>query len=121
MGSRATAEASLMDLVVQEIRGRGDGLFILDSRTTPYSVVPQRARRAGVPHAANNLFLDASDEYGSVASIQARRVASIAKRRGSAIAIGHVRRDTIDAVKGSLESWRREGIRLVPLADLMHR
>jgi len=121
MGSRATAEASLMDLVLDELRRRDPSLFMLDSRTTPYSVVPQRAVFAGVPCAANNIFLDASDEDGTVAGIQARRVATIAKRRGQAIAIGHVRRDTIDAVKASLESWRRDGIELVPLKDLMHR
>jgi uncharacterized protein len=121
MGSRATAEASLMDLVLGELRRRDPSLYMLDSRTTPYSVVPQRAVFAGVPHAANNIFLDGSDENGVAAGIQARCVASIAKRRGQAIAIGHVRRDTIDAVKGALEGWRRDGIELVPLKDLMHR
>lgn len=121
MGSRATSDASLMDLVLGELRRRDSSLFMLDSRTTPYSVVPQRAVFAGVPYASNNIFLDASDEDGTVAGIQARRVASIAKRRGRAIAIGHVRRDTIDAVKASIEEWRRDGIELVPLKDLMHR
>jgi len=121
MGSRATAEPGLMDLVMEEVRGHDSSLFVLDSRTTPYSVVADRARRAGVRHAENNLFLDGSDEYGTIAGIQAARVASIARRRGQAIAIGHVRRDTVDAVRDAVDDWKREGIRLVPLSDLMHR
>lgn len=121
MGSRATAEPGLMDLVMQEVRGHDPALFVLDSRTTPYSVVGDRARLAGVRHAENNLFLDGSDEYGTVAGIQAERVATIARRRGQAIAIGHVRHETVDAVRDALASWKRDGIRLVPLSDLMHR
>lgn len=121
MGSRATSETGLMDLVMQEVHRHDSSLFVLDSRTTPYSVVGERARHAGVRHAENNLFLDGSDEYGTVAGIQAERVAEIAKRHGQAIAIGHVRRETVDAVRGAVAGWKRDGIRLVPLSDLMHR
>lgn len=121
MGSRATTEAALMDLLLEELRTRDRSLFVLDSRTTPYSVLTDRARRVGVRCAANNVFLDANDEDGTVPEVQVDRVASIARRYGHAIAIGHVRRDTVDAVKLALEEWQRDGIQLVPLSDLMHR
>jgi hypothetical protein len=121
MGSRATEDPELVDLVLGELRARDRALFFLDSRTSPYSVVTRRARQFGVTTAANNVFLDTNDEDGVVATDQTRRVAAIARRQGSAIAIGHVRPETVEAVRAALPVWREAGIRLVPLSDLMHR
>jgi polysaccharide deacetylase 2 family uncharacterized protein YibQ len=121
MGSRVTADAELVDLVLGEIRGRDRKLFFLDSMTTPYSVVGKRARQAGVPSLSNNLFLDAGEEGEKLAFQRAERLSGIARRRGHAIAIGHVRRETISAIRHAIPEWQEEGIELVRLSDLMHR
>ncbi|MEZ5063296.1 MAG: divergent polysaccharide deacetylase family protein [bacterium] len=121
MGSRVTSDESLMDLCLSVIRSHDPDLFFLDSRTTPYSVVPARARRHGVRTLTNNLFLDGGDEGQRLAGVRASRLASIARRKGSAIAIGHVHPETVEAVREAIEEWERQGIRLVPLSDLMHR
>lgn len=118
MGSRATATSEVMDLVFQEMRRRGGGLFFLDSRTTPYSVVPERARRAGVAWLCNNLFLDGGDEDPALPSVQTERLEEIARRRGRAIAIGHVRPRTVAAVRDAVRRWESEGIELVCLSQL---
>jgi polysaccharide deacetylase 2 family uncharacterized protein YibQ len=121
MGSRVTADAGVVDVILGEIRARDRGLFFLDSRTTPYSVVPSRAARAGIPCLASNLFLDGGDEGDRKVAVRADRLARIAERRGRAIAIGHVRPSTVEAVRAAVEDWQARGIRLVALSDLMHR
>lgn len=119
MGSRATADPAVMETVLREVRDRDHCLYFLDSSTTPHSVAGESARVLGVPCLRNNLFLDGG---GSVAAVgQTRLLADIALERGHAIAIGHVRRDTLDAVRAAIPLWRAAGIRLVALSDLMHR
>ena len=121
MGSRATASPEVVDLVLAEMKRRDRSLFFLDSRTTPFSVVPERARRAGVPVLCNNLFLDGGDEEPALPAVQTERLESIARRRGQAIGIGHVRPATVAAVREAVERWRAEGFRLVRLSDLKQR
>ncbi len=118
MGSRATADADVMDLVLGEIRARGRGVFFLDSRTTPSSVVGSRARAAGVRTVANDLFLDGTDEAEVVPSVQTGQLEAIALRHGRAVGIGHVREETVAAVQEALPRWRALGIRLVPVSGL---
>jgi polysaccharide deacetylase 2 family uncharacterized protein YibQ len=118
MGSRATASADVMDLVLSQVRARGRGLFFLDSATTPFSVVPERARAAGVRVVSNNLFLDGSDEAGVLATVQTERLLAIARRRGHAIGIGHVRQETVAAVETAVARWQADGVRLVHVSEL---
>ncbi len=121
MGSRYTTRSDCVELVLRELRDRDDDLFFLDSRTTPYSVVGEEARRLGVPYLTNNLFLDGADENAPLPSAQTDRLLRIARRRGRAVGIGHVREETVRAVQMAVEEWETEGIRLVGLSDLMHR
>jgi hypothetical protein len=121
MGSRFTSQPELMELVLGEIRRKGGGLFFLDSSTTPYSVVGSAARSQGLAHLRNNVFLDGGDEGPESARVRTDRVAEIARREGQAVAIGHVHRETVDAVAAAIERWHHEGIRLVGVSELMHR
>lgn len=121
MGSRATAVAEVVDLVLAGMKRRDPSLFFFDSRTTPFSVVPERARHAGVPFLCNNLFLDGGDEESELPAVQTEHLAAIARRRGHAIGIGHVRPATVAAVRAAIEAWHVEGIRLVRLSDLSRR
>jgi len=121
MGSRFTARPDLMEPVLEEIRRRGEDLFFLDSRTTGFSAVREAARQAGVPYVSNNLFLDGGDEGPRLARVRTDRVADIARQQGYAVAIGHVHPETVAAVREAIVAWRGEGIRLVPLSDLLHR
>jgi hypothetical protein len=121
MGSRFTAEPELMELVLGEIRRQGSGLFFLDSSTTPRSAVGRAARRAGLPALRNNVFLDGGGEGGGPAALRIEEVAAIARREGKAVAIGHVRPETVEAVRQAIGRWRAEGIRLVGVSELAHR
>jgi len=121
MGSRATADAAMMELVLREVRDRDHCLFFLDSRTTPHSIVSDQARVLGVPCLTNNLFLEGIDPATQAPLVKTRILADIAHERGQAVAIGHLHRETVDAVKAAIPIWRASGIRLVVLSDLMHR
>jgi polysaccharide deacetylase 2 family uncharacterized protein YibQ len=122
MGSRVTADPALMALVMEEMRMRsrtsGRELFFLDSRTTPLSVVPREARRAGVRVLVNNLFLDGPRGANVDSRAQAVRLEEIAWRRGTAIAIGHVGGDTVEAVLEAAKRWKSVGIEMVTLSQL---
>lgn len=120
MGSRFSADAASVEWLLREVRGRDRSLFFLDSKTTPYSVIPESAREVGVPCLSNNLFLDGVEPGVVQPAVQTGRLTRIAERRGQAIGIGHVRRETVDAVRAAIPRWEAAGIRLVALSDLMH-
>ncbi len=122
MGSRATAEPAVMELVMEQVRGRsremGRELFFLDSRTTPFSVVPREARRAGVRVLVNNLFLDGPRGSEVDPHEQSERLGQIARRRGTAIGIGHVGDETVEALQEAAQRWKNAGIEMVTLSQL---
>ncbi len=59
MGSKATADAAFMDVLLDALGRRG--LFFVDSRTTVLTVAASEAERLGVPYLARKVFLDAVD------------------------------------------------------------
>ncbi|MAF26272.1 MAG: hypothetical protein CME07_00220, partial [Gemmatimonadetes bacterium] len=118
MGSRATADPELMDVLFGEIRRKDRGLFFLDSRTTPYSVAVASGRRTGLSVINNNLFLDGTDEGEPGPRVLTGRLAAIAQRTGRAVGIGHVRRETVNAVREAIPKWREERVELVLLSEL---
>ncbi len=116
MGSKATQDERVMSRVLSAVQSRG--LFFLDSKTMPDTVVGTVAHRLAVPHAARSgEFLD----DGGVT----RRARSIllalgreAVREGSAIAIGHPHPGTARAIAQALPELKAMGVRIVPVSDL---
>ncbi len=119
MGSRLTEDPVAMRVVLAELGARG--LLFVDSRTTAKTVAPGIARELGVPFAARDVFLDDDPSPASVLA-EMRRVEGIARRKGSAIAIGHPRDATLDALEGWLRGLARRGFVLVPVSAIVrHR
>ncbi len=119
MGSRFTEDAASMRVVLEELGARG--LLFVDSRTTARTVGPGIARELGVPFAARDVFLDDDPSPASVVA-ELRRVETVARRKGSAIAIGHPRDATLDALEGWLWGLGRRGFALVPVSAIVrHR
>lgn len=118
MGSRFTADARGMAVVMDELRQRG--LMFLDSRTSGSSVGARMAREAGVPVLERNVFLDNINDLKEVLR-RLDETERLARRRGYAIAIGHPR----DATIAALDAWMPEaagrGIALVPVSAILHR
>lgn len=118
-GSKGSADRRVMQDVIGVLAKHGD-LFFIDSMTSPDSVGARVAQANGVPTAARDVFLDnKADE--SYTEGQLREAVAIAKRTGSAIAIGHPRPTTLAAVKAMIPEFQTDGIQLVLASDLVTR
>ncbi len=117
MGSLLTRHPGHMGWLMEEISTRG-GLFFVDSYTTPRSVALRIARERGLPAARRDVFLDDEIEPGAIAAAF-ERLKSIARRRGSALGIGHPHRETLDFLERALPSLSAEGYEIVPVIRVL--
>ena len=113
MGSRFTAAEPGMAAVMAELKVRG--LLFLDSRTSGSSVGARLAVAAKVPFAVRNVFLDNENEIEAVRARLAETEA-LAARHGLAIAIGHPRDATLEALPAWIDSILAKGFQLVPVS-----
>ncbi|SDG44114.1 divergent polysaccharide deacetylase family protein [Roseospirillum parvum] len=118
MGSRFTAQADPMRVVLSEVRRRG--LLWLDSRTTADSVAGEQARHLGLPLAVRDVFLD-HRAGRDVVRRQLAHLARIAHAHGYAVAIGHPRDDTIAELAPWIDSLPGKGLQLVPISAIVAR
>ncbi|MBE3583495.1 MAG: divergent polysaccharide deacetylase family protein [Limnochordaceae bacterium] len=115
-GSRATADSRVMRAVLQVAKEQG--LFFLDSRTGPHSVVTRVAQQLGVPTVENALFIDNVDSVYSIMA-RLRQGAELARKHGQAVVIGHVHKATAQALHLMLPTLAQEGIQLVHVSELL--
>lgn len=119
MGSRFTASAEGMALVMAELKARG--LLFLDSLTAGNSVAAQQAARRGVPYAVRDVFLD--NEPGDPVAIrhQLSILEETARTRGYAIGIGHPHDGTVAALAEWIPAMRARGFVLVPVSAIVQQ
>jgi polysaccharide deacetylase 2 family uncharacterized protein YibQ len=113
MGSVATRDVALMDIMARETKAR-DMLF-LDSVTIPHSVALARAEVAGVPAAARDVFIDHMADPAVIRG-QLAEIESFARHYGYVIAIGHPRPHTLDALELWLPTLAAKGFVLWPIS-----
>jgi polysaccharide deacetylase 2 family uncharacterized protein YibQ len=116
MGSRLTEDPEKMKIILSELKRRG--LFFLDSRTTPQTVVLQTAESIGLKAMERTLFLDHSSGEGDVKH-ELERLIEISLSKGKAIGIGHPHPSTIKALKEIIPKIQERGIDIVPLSAVM--
>jgi len=116
MGSKFTGYGPGMAAVMVELRARG--LLWLDSRTTPGSVGPALAREYDVPHVERDVFLDDNPALAAVKR-QLAELEATARRHGAAVAIGHPKDNTLDALAAWLPTLSERGFVLVPLTQIV--
>ena len=116
MGSKLTSDAAALAPVMAALKARG--LLFLDSRTSGQSQGLAVARRYGVPAVERNIFID-----HDVSPIAVRtalvRAEDLARRNGFAIAIGHPKDVTLDALEEWLPDVQQRGFALVPLTAIV--
>jgi polysaccharide deacetylase 2 family uncharacterized protein YibQ len=105
-----------MAVVIGELRARG--LLWLDSRTAGGSVGSAIARAYDVPHVDRDVFLDNNPALAAVQH-QLADLESVARRRGWAVAIGHPKDGTLDALSAWLPRLAERGFVLVPLSHIV--
>lgn len=120
MGSRATADARLMDAVLGSVAAlsRRHPLYFLDSRTTPRTVALEAARRRGVRCAERDVFLDNEPDAAAIRG-QVDRLVAEAASQGQAVAIGHLKPETLAVLEATLPALDGREVRFVFLGDLV--
>jgi polysaccharide deacetylase 2 family uncharacterized protein YibQ len=116
MGSLFTADRPGMQIVLGELKRRG--LLFLDSRTGPHSVGGEISRGLHLPYAERDVFLDNDLTAASVLR-QLSEVERIARARGHAVAIGHPRDGTIEALAKWIPEAKARGFVLVPISTIV--
>ena len=118
MGSRFTRDEGAMTILLRELKDRG--LAFLDSRTTDASVGSVVAAQIRVPFAVRDVFLDHEIDTTEIMN-QLSRLEELARRNGSAIAIGHPHKATLDVLESWLPSLAERGLVLVPVSAIIKR
>ncbi len=116
MGSKATADERLMRVVLEAMDERG--LFFLDSRTSAKSVAGSLAASMGIRGGVRNIFLDNTRDRDYIRG-QVDELVRMARRTGSAIAIGHPYTETLDVLEEMLPQLIKNGVEVVRLSDLI--
>ena len=77
-----------------------ENIRFIDSRTTAKTAVPAVMKAYGMPYVARDVFLDHDPDVDAVKK-QIKRAIAIARKHGSAIAIGHPHKKTLQALRES--------------------
>jgi polysaccharide deacetylase 2 family uncharacterized protein YibQ len=116
MGSEFTEQEEQMTTVLQVLKK--NNLFFIDSITSPESAGIMVAQKLGVKSARRNVFLDNEQERGYILG-QLNQAVKQARKNGSAIAICHPHPATISALATALPDLAGQGVRLVPVSQLI--
>ncbi|WOD06060.1 divergent polysaccharide deacetylase family protein [Marinomonas sp. GJ51-6] len=116
MGSLLTTKAESMTWVMEVLQGRS--LFFIDSLTSPKSVAEKIAKEHGLKTVTRDVFLDNIRTEQAIDK-QFSRLIKLARRHGSALAIGHPYPETTSYLKKRLESLEQDGVVLVPLSRIL--
>ncbi len=114
MGSRATSDRRVVRAVLDVCRE--ENLFFIDSMTSSRSVVGDVAREEGMPCLSNDMFIDNRDEETRA---NMEKLLAIAARRGRALAIMHVRKDSLDDLRWFIGRAKREGVGFVSVSRMV--
>jgi uncharacterized protein len=118
MGSRFTEYRKGMAVVIEQMKAAD--LFFLDSLTTGRSVAFDEARKAGVPAAVRDLFLDNTRDVNHIYR-QIRKLVQLAKKNGYAIGICHPYPQTLEALRLQVAVLQGKDIEVVPVSQLLVR
>ncbi len=115
MGSKFTKDQEKMAVLLEEIKKKK--LVYIDSLTTQKSVGYTEAKKMGIKTARRDVFLDNSPDREKI--IQGLiMTGEIARNKGTAVAIGHARTNTLKILEEKLPEMLKEGYRFVPVTKL---
>lgn len=117
MGSLLTQHPGHMNWLMGAVKARGD-LFFVDSYTSDASVALEMAREHGVPSTRRDVFLD-NVQTRTAVDKEFQRLKQLARKRGSAVAIGHPYPVTLSYLESVLPGLAAEGIELVSVGELV--
>ena len=115
-GSAATSNERVMRAVLSYLKERN--LFFVDSYVIATSKGPFVAREVGIPFAKRDVFID-NDAHVEPIKEQLRKAIQKALRNNTAIAIGHDKRPTLEAIRQMIPEIEKAGVRLVLVEELV--
>jgi polysaccharide deacetylase 2 family uncharacterized protein YibQ len=115
MGSKATEDLRVMNALMEVLKK--EGLYYVDSHTSPRSAGAQAARRAGVAFAGNDRFIDHERDVEAIKKA-IRLAMKTAKQEGKAVAIGHPHPSTVRAIREMVPEIESQGIRMVLASEV---
>ncbi len=95
-GSKTTVDSRTMNVIGTVLKNHGK--YYLDSRTTPATKAEAVMRSLGVPTGHRHVFLDNDDDETLIVS-QVEKLKQQARENGMAVAIGHVRKNTLNVLR----------------------
>lgn len=119
MGSKGTENLKVVESLVE--MAKEHNLLILDSKTSETTILAREVKKAGVRSGTRDVFLDNSADLNSIKK-QIRLLLAKAQTSGKAIGIGHVGPqgpNTARAIREMLPEMSAQGIRVVPLSELL--
>ena len=117
MGSRFTEDRERMGYVMDILSE--NNLFFLDSKTSARSVGKDVARQNGVDYVHRHVFLDNENKLDYIIK-QLEITEKIAQKNGYAVAIGHPKSQTFEALKLWLPTLDDKNVRLVHLSKIVN-
>jgi hypothetical protein len=119
MGSALTQETRAMGWLMEWINNNG-ALYFVDSVTSARSVALRSANAAGLPAIGRDVFLDTTADTEMIRK-QFQRLIELARRHGTALAIGHPHPETLSVLRDVLLKPSYYGVKLVPVRELIAR
>ncbi len=116
MGSRLTSDRQSITRVLEAIKPHN--LYFIDSRTISSTVAFDAAKSLSIPCGKRDVFIDAENDASFISS-QMDQLASIARSRGTAIGIGHVRKLTLDVLNKKIPELRESGFEFVLVSQII--
>ncbi|MCX5698729.1 MAG: divergent polysaccharide deacetylase family protein [Candidatus Omnitrophica bacterium] len=115
MGSAITENKKASAMVLAETKKHG--LYFFDSFVTSKSVCSALAKKIKIRFAKRDVFLDNQDDSGYIRG-QLIKLKNLARRKGTAIGIGHDRKNTLLVLKEILPHLEIEGYKFVFLSQV---
>jgi hypothetical protein len=116
MGSRMTEVSAQLRQIFTVLKQQG--LFFIDSRTTPASLCRPSARLLRIPFAERNVFLDNVQKPAAIRR-QMEELLRIGEERGEAVGIGHPHPATYRVIRDMLPEIQKR-VKLVPASEVVH-
>jgi len=117
MGSLITSNAKTMKWLMDELAQTS--LYFVDSRTTVETIAEKTANDYQIKNTRRNVFLDNETNRPAI-EYQFKRLIRLAKKYGSAVAIGHPHSETLKFLEEKIPQLTAAGIELVPVSQLIH-
>jgi len=115
MGSRLTTNPIAMRWVMETIRKHP--FFFVDSRTSAKTVAADIASSYRIPNLSRDVFLDHEQTRGFIQK-QFKKLIKIAKETGTALAIGHPHKGTVEYLTRALTKLDEKGVSIATVSAL---